>query len=258
MSKVTNLKITCLSEESAPRLPFWGAHGLSFLIEADGKKILFDTGSYSDVLSHNSQSLNFDLSTIDAFFLSHTHDDHSGGLFGISNDIKDKPMYCTSDAFSDRMPESEELKKIMTNVNIISHDKEIFPGVIVIKEEKSINPKYPVNESFIVADLEGKGLILILGCSHPGIEHIIDRVKLIFEGIPIHAIVGGLHLKDSSDEEIARLVSLIKKEKIQIVLANHCTGFKALKELSTELPEATKFITDTVTGSFHTGKEYIF
>ena len=258
MNEVTNLKIICLVEDSAPRLPFWGAHGLSFLIEVDGKKILFDTGSFSEVLLHNSQNLNIDLCCIDAFLLSHTHNDHSGGLSGIRSKITDKPMYCTPDAFSYEMPDNKELEQTMTNVHFTVENEEIFPGVIVPEHKKSINPKYPVNETFMLINLKGKGLIIVLGCSHPGIENIIDSAKLIFRDVPIYAIVGGLHLKDSSSEEIDRIASLFKRENIKIILANHCTGFRALKELSTKLPEATEFIAETVTGSFHSGKEYTF
>jgi len=258
MDTIKNLKITCLIEESAPRMPFWASHGLSMLIEADGKKILFDSGSYSDTLLHNISELKFSLSDIDYFFLSHTHDDHSGGIYGIRNSISSKEMICTSDAFSDKMPHNGELVEIMSNVKTNTEDREIAPGLVAIAEKDSINPKYPVKEIALVGNLEEKGLIIILGCSHYGIENIIDDVKAKYPDTPVHAIVGGLHLKDSSIEEIKEIISIFKRENIKIILANHCTGFKALKELSSELPEATQFIADTVSGSFHSGKDFVF
>jgi 7,8-dihydropterin-6-yl-methyl-4-(beta-D-ribofuranosyl)aminobenzene 5'-phosphate synthase len=258
MNTIKNLKITCLAEDTSPRLPFWGAHGLSMLVEADDKKILFDTNSFGEVLSHNAEELEVNLQDIDYFLLSHTHDDHSGGLSGIQKLIRNKPMICTTDAFSEEMPNNEELKQIMSNVQENIENREIFPGVTVIGEQDGINPKYPVKEIALVINLEGKGLVVVLGCSHPGINNIINDVKDMFPDVPIHGIVGGLHLKDSSADDIKKVALLFKQENIKIILANHCTGFKALKELTSDLPEATEFISNTVSGSFHSGKEFVF
>lgn len=55
-----------------------GEPGVSYYIECDGKKILFDLG-YSDVFLKNAQTLKIDLSDIDDLVISHGHNDHTWG-----------------------------------------------------------------------------------------------------------------------------------------------------------------------------------
>lgn len=94
---IKNLKVTTLVEDTcpdaSPKGPLRGEHGLSFWIEADDKKILFDTGQSGEVLIHNLNALDFNLKNLNGFVLSHPHDDHSGGIKLIADQIKNIPMY---------------------------------------------------------------------------------------------------------------------------------------------------------------------
>ncbi len=259
MTSLASLKITVLVEDTAPSEQFWGEHGLSMLIEADGKKILFDTGYSGDVLLHNAKELNIELKTIDAFVLSHPHDDHSGGMEKVSHHIANKPMYCTSDAFGEHMPKSKMLKSIYTDVHLVRENTEIIPGLWVIKERPTINSQLKTHEINLVAYLEGKGLIVIVGCAHHGLPTILADAKEAFNNqIPIYALVGGLHLKNSSPEEITKIIELFTKENIQILLPNHCTGFLPISQLVEKMPHQTAVISKTASGTFHTGKMFEF
>ena len=57
--------------------------GFSALIEADGQKVLFDTGSREKTVIQNANELNINLDHIDNVFLSHNHKDHTGGLISL-------------------------------------------------------------------------------------------------------------------------------------------------------------------------------
>jgi 7,8-dihydropterin-6-yl-methyl-4-(beta-D-ribofuranosyl)aminobenzene 5'-phosphate synthase len=257
MTPLTSLKITVLVEDTAPKEPFWGEHGLSLLIEANEKKVLFDTGYSGDVLLHNAKTLNFDLNTIDAFVLSHPHDDHSGGMEKVSHLIANKPMYCTSDAFGVHMPKSEFLKSIYTTVHPVRENKEIVPGLWVVKEQPTINTYHKTHEINIVAHLEGKGLVVIVGCAHHGLPTIIADAKSAFNNqIPVYALIGGLHLKNARHEEITDIIKLFTEEQIQLLLPNHCTGFQPITQLVNAMPHQTAFISKTASGTFHTGKTF--
>jgi 7,8-dihydropterin-6-yl-methyl-4-(beta-D-ribofuranosyl)aminobenzene 5'-phosphate synthase len=259
MTSLASLKITILVEDSAPKEPFLGEHGLSLLIETDGKKILFDSGYSGDALLYNAKILNLDLNTINSFVLSHPHDDHSGGMGKISPLIATKPMFCTSDAFGIYMPQSEVLKSRYSNVHLVTENTEIIPGLWVIKERPTINTFHKTNEINIVAHLEGKGLVVIIGCAHHGLSTIIaDAKKALNNKIPIYALVGGFHLKNSSPEEVASVIDLFRKEQIQLLLPNHCTGFGAVKQLVDAMPQQTAFISKTASGTFHTCKTFEF
>ena len=78
---LSNVKVTTLCENSAPAPSrgVMGEHGMSMLLEAGGKRILFDTGGGLSLL-HNARKLNVDLGGLDGLVLSHGHYDHTGGL----------------------------------------------------------------------------------------------------------------------------------------------------------------------------------
>lgn len=251
---IKNLKITVLVEDTCPKRPYCGEHGLSLLIEADQNKILFDTGFSGDVLIHNLSKLNIDLKQISAFVLSHNHNDHGGGLGYIADLIKDKPMYCASNFHQGEITNSQEISQKIPNIIFATKEKEIIPGIWVTKEEDSINSSKPTKEINLVINLENKGLVIIVGCSHHGLENIINNARKLFNSeIPMYGLIGGFHLKDNSPEEINQILDNLKKYNFKIIAPNHCTGFNALKIITDKFVQETVLIKDSDSGAFHTG-----
>lgn len=254
-STVKKLKVITLVEDTCPKRPFLGEHGLSFWIEVDDKKIMFDTGLSGRVLIHNLEALGLDLKSIDAFVLSHPHNDHSGGLRLIANQIKDVPMYCVSNAFVEYMPDRERISKLMSKINYVQKDTEIFSGVWIPKERATVNTPKVTKEINLVINLEGKGLVIITGCAHHGFSNLIDDAKTLFQHkLPVYALLGGFHLKDTGEKEIIKIVNSLKKSGLKILAPNHCTGFRALKIMAERFPTEMKLVRNTDTGTFHTGK----
>lgn len=254
-STVKKLKVTTLVEDTCPERPFRGEHGLSFWIEADGKKILFDTGQSGQVLIHNLEVLELDLKSMDACVLSHPHDDHSGGLRLIADQIEDIPMYCISNAFAEYMPDGERISKLMSKINYVQKDMEIFPGVWIPKERDTINTPKQTKEINLVVNLERRGLVIIIGCAHHGIPDLINDAKALFQHkLPIYALLGGFHLKDTGEKEIIKIVNSLKESGLKILAPNHCTGFSALRIMAERFPTEMQLVINTDTGTFHTGK----
>lgn len=252
---IKKLKITTLVEDTSPKRSFWGEHGLSFWIEADNKKILFDTGQSGEVLLHNLRASKLDLRDLDAFVLSHSHDDHSGGIKLIVDQIKNIPMYCASGAFEEHIPDGKRVSKLISDINYARENLEIFPGIYIPQERKTINSPVPTKEINMVINLERKGIVIIVGCAHHGLVNIINDAMSIFKGrIPVYAILGGLHLKDSNKEEIINIVSFLKDSGLKILAPNHCTGSGALRIMAQAFPQEMKLVINTDTGSFHTGR----
>jgi 7,8-dihydropterin-6-yl-methyl-4-(beta-D-ribofuranosyl)aminobenzene 5'-phosphate synthase len=211
------------------------------------------------VLLHNANILTLDLNTIDAIVLSHPHYDHSGGLAKITPFIAHKPMYCVSDIFGNLMPQSDILKSHYTGVHFATKATEIIPGLWITKEQPTINTPLKTNEINIVAHLKGKGLVIIVGCSHHGLKTIISNAREIGNNqIHVYALVGGLHLKNSNLKEINQIIDLFKRENVKIVLPNHCTGYQAIKQFTDILCQQTEFIAKTASGTCHTGKSFEF
>lgn len=251
---IKKLKVAVLIEDTAPKRPFWGEHGLSFWIEADGKSILFDTGQSGEVLLHNLEVFDFKLEAVKAFILSHPHDDHSGGLRLIVNQIKDVPMYCVSGTFQDYVPDRERISRVMPKVTHPKETLEIFPGIWVPKERETINTPKSTKEINLVINVEGKGLVVVVGCSHHGLSNVISDAKSLFQNrLPIYALLGGLHLKDTSKEEIITIINSFKGSGLKLLAPNHCTGFNALTIMAETFPEEMRLVANSDTGTFHTG-----
>ncbi len=76
-----------------------------------------------------------------------------------------------------------------------------------------------------------KGLVLLTGCGHAGIVNIMDYTLLQFPGRKIVAVIGGMHLLDSPDEQIAWTAGKLKDAGVQYFIGAHCTGINATYQI---------------------------
>jgi len=170
--------------------PDWG---FSCLIEAYGMRALFDTGGSGAILLKNMDTLGIDPHSIGEVFISHIHFDHTGGL----------------SAFLD------------VNDNVTLYAPSSLRGVFHVKEIIYEDEPVELHEHFyttgLLDDVEQslaieseEGLVVIVGCSHPGVGNILEAVAQF--GKP-HALIGGLHGFDEFE--------LIKE--VQVVCPTHCT-----------------------------------
>jgi 7,8-dihydropterin-6-yl-methyl-4-(beta-D-ribofuranosyl)aminobenzene 5'-phosphate synthase len=102
----------------------------------------------------------------------------------------------------------------------------------------------------IVIHVKDKGLVVVSGCAHSGIVNTVNYAREISGIAEVWAILGGFHLARSPDDEIAMTVEEIKKLKPMLLAPSHCTGFKAMHRLASEMPEA--FVYSVV------GTKYLF
>ena len=87
------MKIVTLIENLANRSGLIAEHGLSFYIETDKSKIIFDTGQ-SSLFLNNAKKLNINIEDVDALVLSHGHFDHTGGLYPFLEANKKAKIFC--------------------------------------------------------------------------------------------------------------------------------------------------------------------
>ena len=145
LHQVASLKITILSTMLADE--GMGEWGFAALVEADGRRILFDTGLHPETVLQNARELGIDLSSVTDVVLSHHHEDHTGGLLALRRELsKRSPMamsriHVAPGIFLGRRhPGSEEesnstiaVKPAMeaTGAVFVEHREpaEIFPGV---------------------------------------------------------------------------------------------------------------------------------
>lgn len=246
------MKITVLSEAKAMD-GFSSEHGLSFLIQADGKRILFDTGA-SDLYIRSAQKLGIDLNDVDMLVLSHGHWDHGNGLPYIA----DKPLLCHPACFKKRFrkqggenigiasPRAElterfELQESRESVRISEHlwflgeiprlsDFEAKDTQFVLEDG---SPDFIMDDSGLACITE-KGLVVISGCAHSGICNMVEQARKVSGQERLAAVIGGFHLK-AVNEQTRRTVEWLKEAGVPQIFPSHCTMDPALHHFYNEL-----------------------
>ncbi len=220
--------------------------GYSALVEYGGKHILFDTGNNAD---QNVKVSGVDLKKLDFAVISHRHGDHTGGMnylltvnpqvkifapkegFGVFGASLPGTCYRQDASLPDYMryyngkpPQMMTFGTPWPSANFVLIDgvTEAAPGISVIATVSQTPGTLELRELSLAIETP-KGLILVVGCSHPGIERIVEASTVLDKHV--YAIVGGLHLVTTPDSEIARIVTALHdKWKVDCVALGHCTG----------------------------------
>ena len=252
-------RVTILYDSFGKNPALTMAWGFAALIEYGGKRILFDAGGDPDILARNAAVENIDLSKLDFVVMSHRHGDHMGGLAYVLKVNPRVKIYAPkerSGVYGDDQPSSTWYRKdpsLPTEQRYyrgsppeIIHMGEAWPGANFQLIDKNIEIAPGMYLIALVSDTPGTlelrelslairtpdGLVLVVGCSHPGVEHIMQEASAIDPHIKI--LFGGLHQIQAPDAEVERIATVLHNQyKLERVAPGHCTGepeFAALKK----------------------------
>ena len=227
------MKITIVYDNETIRDELKNDWGFSCYIDTstddnNGNKILFDTGANGDILLSNLEKLNIDPKDIDTVFISHNHWDHTGGLAKILDNMDNKKLNTivyVLPSFSDNIKQTIKSKGFLYS-EIIDFS-EIRDDVYSTGPLHSGDGKYKGIEEQSMVIRTDKGLVIIGGCSHPGIENIVRHVHTWLPKENIYMVLGGFHMLDYSDDEIMNVIKLFKELGVEKVMPCHCTGDRA-------------------------------
>ena len=246
---------------------FLGEPGVSYFIQDEGRKILFDVG-YSDVFIKNAQKMNIHFRDLDYLVLSHGHLDHTWGLTSLIKYYTEasiekidctKPTVIThpSSFLAKKVKGLKQIGSIISQEELSKHfkiklskgplwltERLVFLGEIERKNDfEAKNPigkvvkddfeedDYLIDDSAL-AYRSSKGLVIITGCSHSGICNIVEYAKKICRDDRIIDIVGGFHLLNPGKKQLEGTLKYLEKIKPREVHACHCTDLKSKIALS--------------------------
>lgn len=256
---VSKLRITVLVENSTTERGLLAEHGLALWLEADGHKVLFDTGQ-GLALAHNAERLGIDLSAADAVVLSHGHYDHVGGLAAEIERFDGADLYVHPAAFRMRFSrrgqngaqstsppirDLDQIRRRFARLALSMTPLDVVDGIWVTGEIprrhafEQADGGFYLNESHTRTDAivddqalcveTRRGLVVLLGCAHAGVVNTLDYVAELTQRQHIFAVIGGMHLIGAGPARVEETVAALRRFDVQLVAPAHCTGAVAMR-----------------------------
>ena len=255
------MKISVLMENTPFEDGFLFEHGLSFFIETERHRVLFDTGQ-SDGFIANALRLGIDLSAVDIAVLSHGHYDHGGGLqaflalnskapvfvsqyafdgfyagegryIGLDPDLKGHPRLVP---VGESLMLDDELELFACNARARPYVMDSY-GLSILRDNALLPDDFR-HEQYLLIKEQGKR-VLISGCSHKGILNIMSWLEP-------DILIGGFHFMKVDPEGPDRKVL---DEAAQIMLLHdaayhtcHCTGLPQYEYLKQRMGDRLNYL----------------
>ncbi|MBW2264227.1 MAG: MBL fold metallo-hydrolase, partial [Deltaproteobacteria bacterium] len=248
------VRVTTLVENTVHRRGLLGEHGLAFWIDTERRNVLFDTGQ-GLALQHNAQHLGLHMDSVEAVVLSHGHNDHTGGLSTVIQLAPQAIVYAHPAAFERKyvrrddgttrdigVPDPQSLDALRRAAAWIHAVKplDVGGGMFVTGPiprptrfedtgghfflDGDCRTPDPLSDDQALFFASSQGTVVLLGCAHAGVINTLQYVRKLTRGSPIHAVMGGMHLKDVPLERIERTLEAFRQLEIERLGPAHCTG----------------------------------
>ena len=268
MSLADSLALTILVDDVAGTGSLQAEHGLSFWIEMDCCRILFDSGQ-GVALWENMAQMGLHAAEIDAVVLSHGHDDHTGAMPRLLRDCRKARFYLHPDALERRyscstngavrplgfpLAAAVPLREAMANVVWTREMTRLHPCVFATGEiPRHRPPEAPTDRFFRDSECTRPdtfrddqalvietthGAVVLLGCSHAGVANSVSHALRQSRSGRLHALVGGMHLGSAPWEEVVRLGDLLQELAPRLICPSHCSGAAAKEYFKSRFPDA--------------------
>lgn len=248
------VKVAILNDNMAGPPAFKAEHGLSVLVEVEGRSFLWDCGA-TDITVRNARAMGIDLGAIEGIGLSHGHLDHCGGLMAVLEASGPKKIFVHPDAFTPRYAIFGQLKRFIgipfsrpaiegasLGLELSKEAVEVMPGVKLTGEIPRVTdfeglepnlyclmdgdmvPDPFLDDQALVVDTP-EGAVVLTGCAHSGVINILKHVLESHE--KIRAVVGGTHLGLGDQKRLQPTIEFLDEVAPGKMIFSHCTGPKA-------------------------------
>jgi len=272
------ITVTTLVENTAGTPFTIGEWGQSLLVEADGQKILFDTGPTA-MITRNAAALGVDIGSVDRIVLSHGHYDHTGGLQEVLTKILESGKHpdgieiiAHPDVFTPKqfyikdfvekyigIPfPREELEALGGRFNLSKAPVKLSENMLTTGEVEISVDFEKIDKDLHVKDggthvhdkladdlgiiiKTDQGLVILLGCGHRGIINTLLHAQKVTGIKEIYAVIGGTHLISADKEQMQSTIEAVKGFNIKKLGVSHCTGLKSAAILAHEFEGAFFF-----------------
>jgi len=246
-----------------------GEWGFAALVEADGHRLLFDTGARPETVLNNARELGIDLAGVTEVVLSHHHGDHTGGLLTLRRELMKKDPKALSRAYvapgiffsrpregggesNETIVLKEPYEATGGTFVEIARPTEIFPGAWLTGPVPRVHPERNWSGKGTVKTAEGqvedtipedmslvldteRGLVVVSGCGHAGVVNTLEFARKTIREAPVHAALGGFHLFAADEAGLDWTASKLRGMGVANLLGAHCTGVEAVQGLRRRL-----------------------
>ncbi len=202
--------------------------GLSILVETNDLTILFDSGPNPFALETNSESLGIDWGlACDMAVVSHEHPDHVSGLTYVSGLHENLTLY--TPLYESTMSWTSGFSQIE-----VADTADISTGIFIIG--RGLDAALDYNEQALVINVENLGLVVLVGCSHPGVDNIVSKVMDDLNVDDIYMVLGGFHMLYEDQDTISSTIDALVDIGVQRIYPIHCSGQDTIDYVETNYP----------------------
>ncbi len=248
------VKVAILNDNMAGPPAFKAEHGLSVLVEVDGRSFLWDCGA-TEITVRNARAMGINLGAIEGIGLSHGHYDHCGGLMAVLEASGPKRVFMHPEALLPKYAIFGQIQRFIgipfsrpaiegasLGLELSKEAIEVMPGVKLTGEVPRVTefeglepnlyclmdgdmvPDPFLDDQALVVDTP-EGAVVLTGCAHSGVVNILKHVLESHERI--RAVVGGTHLGLGDAKRLQPTIEFLDEVAPAKMIFSHCTGARA-------------------------------
>jgi 7,8-dihydropterin-6-yl-methyl-4-(beta-D-ribofuranosyl)aminobenzene 5'-phosphate synthase len=209
------LEIRVIYDNTSARADVKEDWGFSALVTFRGRRVLFDSGTKPELFLENLKKLDVEPQSIEQTLISHTHDDHRGGVYKLYP-LHPRMRVHFLDLFTREA--FEDAARIGMKPQRVTRPFELLPGMY----STGVVAGDPPEQSLVIET--SRGIVMLVGCSHPGVVRMVEAAERQRKKNSVRLLLGGFHMFRQRPEQIAPQIVRLKELGVERIMPAHCTG----------------------------------